>query len=161
MQNYHFAPAPAPGEFSPMGPALWQLQEIQNTTLNILRKANLWGDFEAALAAAQQATANAQLLGSLTGELKPPPPPPQVPQRPTGDIQRKSDDPVILIAFKDDTIQSATAVWADRLMLHYRTPQGAHEQVRLDRVDWKLSEDLNRRRQEEAPVRSVQAGLSQ
>jgi hypothetical protein len=139
MRNYRFAPAPAPGEIRPVGPALGQLQEIQNTTLNILRKANQVGDYEAALAAAAQATATAQLIGSLTGEMKPP----QQMSRPTGEGQRKTDEPVILIAFKDDTIQAATAVWADRLMLHYRTRQGAHEQVRLDRVDWKLSEELN------------------
>jgi hypothetical protein len=144
MQNYRFAPAPAPGEVRPVGPALGQLQEIQNTTLNILRKANLAGDYEAALAAAAQATATAQLIGSLTGEMKPP----QQMPRQTGEGQKRADEPTILIAFKDDTIQAATAVWADRLMLHYRTMQGAHEQVRLDRVDWRLSQELNRRANE-------------
>src|SRR5919205_3167439 len=73
MQNYRFAPAPAPGEIRAVSPALGQLQEIQNTTLNILHKANFAGDYEAALAAAAQATATAQLIGALTGELKPPP----------------------------------------------------------------------------------------
>ena len=150
MQNYRFAPPPAPGEIRPVGPALGQLQEIQNTTLNILRKANLYGDFEAALAAAAQATATAQLIGALTGEMKPPMPPSQ---RPAIEQQKKpGEPPTYLIAFKDDTIQAATEVWADRLMLHFRTPQGAHEQVRLDRVDWKLSEELNRRRKAESGI---------
>ena len=32
-------------------------------------------------------------------------------------------------------------------MLHYLTLEGGHEQVRLDRVDWKLSNELNGGRQ--------------
>jgi hypothetical protein len=40
-----------------------------------------------------------------------------------------------LIAFKDNTIHAATAVWTDRLMAHYITREGAHEQVLLDLVD--------------------------
>jgi len=156
MQNYRFAPPPAPGEIKPVSPTLGQLQEIQNTTLNILRKANFDGDYEAALAAAAQATATAQLIGALTGEFKPLMPPQQ---RPAVEERKKQDEaPTYLIALKDNTVQAATEVWADRLMLHYRTPQGAHEQVRLDRVDWKVSEELNRRRKEEVPVRSVQRG---
>jgi hypothetical protein len=157
MQNYRFAPPPAPGEIRPVSPALGQLQEIQNTTLNILRKANFDGDYEAALAAASQATATAQLIGALTGEFKPPMAPTQ---HPAVEQHQNSDEaPHYLIAFKDDTVVTATEVWADRLMLHYRTTQGAHEQVRLDRVDWKTSEELNRRDKEEVPVRSVQARL--
>jgi hypothetical protein len=142
MKNYRFAHPPAPGEIKPVGPALWQLQEIQNTTLNILRKANLDGDYEAALAAAAQATATAQLIGMLTGELRPAP----QATRPTAGEGQKTQPPNYLIAFKDDSIQEATAVWKDSLMLHYTTPRGGHEQVRLDRVDWKLSEELNRQR---------------
>jgi hypothetical protein len=46
-------------------------------------------------------------------------------------------------------------------MLHYRTMKGVHEQVRLDRVNWKLSEQLNQKRREVVPVRPFQAGLSQ
>jgi hypothetical protein len=157
MQNYRFAPAPQPGEIRPVSPAVGQLQEIQNTTLNILRKADFAGDYEAALAAAAQATATAQLIGALTGELKPPP---QM-SRPAKEQEQKAEPPLILIAFQDDSIQSATAVWVDRLMLHYRTMKGVHEQVRLDRVNWKLSEELNQKRREVVPVRPFQAGLSQ
>jgi len=148
MRNYRFAPPPAPGEIRPVSPALGQLQEIQNTTLNILRKANLEGDYEAALAAAAQATATAQLIGALTGDLKPPP---QTTNRPAALEQMETEKPRYLIAFKNDTVQEATAVWKDELMLHYTTPQGGHEQVRLDRVDWKLSEELNQRRKQSAP----------
>jgi hypothetical protein len=141
MRNFRFAPPPAPGEIRPVSPALGQLQEIQNTTLNILRKANLDGDYEAALAAAAQATATAQLIGALTGDLKPIRPATQ-PASLTD--EKKTEKPGYLIAFKDNTVQEATAVWKDQLMLHYTTPQGGHEQVRLDLVNWKLSEDLNK-----------------
>jgi hypothetical protein len=143
MQNYRFAPPPAPGDVRPVSPALGQLQEIQNTTLNILRKANLDGDYEAALAAAAQATATAQLIGALTGELKPV----QPPTRPAAVEEKKTEQPVYLIAFKDRTVQQATSVWKDHLMLHYMTTQGGHEQVRLDQVDWKRSAELNQKRQ--------------
>jgi hypothetical protein len=143
MQNYRFAPPPAPGDVRPVSPALGQLQEIQNTTLNILRKANLDGDYEAALAAAAQATATAQLIGALTGELKPV----QPPMRPAAVEEKKTGQPLYLIAFKDRTVQEATSVWKDHLMLHYMTAQGGHEQVRLDQVDWKRSAELNQKRQ--------------
>ena len=157
MQNYRFARPPAPGEVRQLSPALSQLQEIQNTTLSILHKANYDGDYEAALAAAAQATATAQLIGALTGEVKPP----AQMSRPASDEQEKTESPIYLIAFKDDSIQAATAVWTDRLMLHYTTRQGAHEQVRLDRVDWQLSENLNRQRKDDVPARPVRAGLPQ
>jgi hypothetical protein len=85
MQNYRFAGPPAASEIQPVTPMLAQLQEVQNTTLNILRKANLAGDYQAALAAAAQATANAQLIGAITGRLKPipavPPAPKEQPSR--------------------------------------------------------------------------------
>jgi hypothetical protein len=161
MRNYRFARPPAPGEIKPVGPALAQLQEIQNTTLNILHKSNYDWDYEAALAAAAQATATAQLIGALTGEFRPAaPPPPQAPG-PAVYEQEKTEPRLYLVAFTDNTIQAVTAVWADRLMLHYMTRQGAHEQVRLDRVDWKLSEQLNRQQRDEEPAKPVRAGLSQ
>jgi len=136
MQNYRFAGPPSPGEIPAVSPTVAQLQEVQNTTLSIMRKADFAGDFEAALAAAAQAAATAQLIGAVTGQLKPPqPPPPPAGHQPAA----------LLIAFQDRTIQPASKVWADGRMLHYLTPQGAHGQVRLDFVDWKLSSALNRR----------------
>ena len=141
MRNYHFVEGPAPGEIRPVSPAMAQLEEIQNTLLNILRKANFAGDYEAALAAAAQAAANARLMGTLTGEWKPLPPP-----RGASTDQPRREPPVYLVAFKNQPVQEATAVWRDNLMLHYKTRQGAHEQVRLDLVDWKLSTELNRAR---------------
>src|SRR6266481_3463030 len=65
MQNYRFAGPPAPSELRPTDPVVSELQEIQNTILAILRKANFAGDFEAALAATAQATANAQLRHAI------------------------------------------------------------------------------------------------
>ena len=139
MQNYRFAGPPAPGEIPQVSPTVAQLQEIQNTTLSILRKANFAGDYEAALAAAAQATATAQLIGAITGQLKPPQPPPP----PAANEPAPKAPAVYRIAFQDRTIATAPEVWADGTMLHYLTPQGAHGQVRLDRVDWKLSAALN------------------
>src|SRR6266481_4716648 len=72
MQNYHFAGPPAPGEIRPTDPVVSELQDIQNTTMAILRKANFAGDYEAALAAAAQATANAQLRGTINQRLQAP-----------------------------------------------------------------------------------------
>ena len=144
MQNYRFVQGPAPGEIKPVSPTVAHLQEIHNTLLNVLRKANFAGDYEAALAAAAQATANAQLIGALTGELKPRPGGPAPGGASTG--KPRSEPPLYLIALRNQTVQAATTVWRDKLMLHYTTREGGHEQVPLDRVDWKLSTDLNRAR---------------
>ena len=157
MRNYRFAPPPAPRDMEPVNPVIDQLQEIQSTQLNILRKANFAGEFEAALAAAAQATATAQVIGTLTGQLKPP-----QPVRPSATEQRKPQGQLYLIAGKDGTIQAASAVWTDRLMLHYLTPEGAHEQIRLDLVDWKLCSQLNGHHEtgpQARPVSSVEPGL--
>jgi hypothetical protein len=129
-QNYHFPGPPPPGEMRPTVPVASELQEIQNTLLAILRKANFAGDYEAALAAAAQATANAQWRlsrGATVDEARP-------------------KSAVYLIALKDESIHAATSHWADRTMLHYVTPQGAHEQVRLDLVDRAVTSELNSQR---------------
>jgi hypothetical protein len=94
MRNYRFAEPPAPGEIQPVAPAVAQLQEALNATLSILRRADFAGDFEAALAAASQAAALAQLIGTITGQLKPLPPPPQHPAGP----QAKPDPAAYRIA---------------------------------------------------------------
>jgi hypothetical protein len=138
IENYRFAGPPAPGEIPQVSPTVAQLQEIQNTTLSILRKANFAGDYEAALAAAARATATAQLIGALTGQLKPPQPAPPPAKEPAPKAPA-----AYRIALEDRTIVTAPKVWSDGTVLHYLTPQGAHGQVRLDRVDWKLSAALN------------------
>jgi hypothetical protein len=151
MQNYHFAGAPAPGTIPQSCPLVAQLQEIQNTILSIMRKADFAWDFEGALAAAEQATATAQLIGEITGELKPPQPPgpmPPPPMQPLPDGAKSSkpqrDGAHYLVALKDGTVETASTVSMDHRMLHYLTPQGAHVQVRLDLVDWKRTAELNR-----------------
>lgn len=140
MQNYRFSGPPPAGATATADPALAQLQEIQNTTLAILRKANFAGDYEAALAAAAQAAANAQLIGAIL-------------ERQHGPQTSKTSAPVArpkpavyLIALRDDTIQAATSYWTDATMLHCITLEGAHEQIRLDLIDRRLSAELNRRR---------------
>jgi len=140
MQNYRFTGPPAPGELRPTDPVVAELQEIQNTTLAILRKANFAGDFEAALAAAAQATANAQLRGTINQRL-------QAPQEHKTSAEPAPAKPrIYLIALKDGAIQAATSYWEDARMLHYIALEGSHEQVRLDLVDKRVSSELNRRR---------------
>src|SRR5208282_2360545 len=109
-------------------------------TLAILRKANFAGDFEAALAAAQQAVSNAQLIGAIQQRLHGPI------ARKTSADEAQPKAAVYLIALRDQTIQAATAYWADATMLHFITLEGAHEQIRLDLIDRKLSSELNLRR---------------
>jgi hypothetical protein len=137
-QNYHFAGPPPPGEIRPTVPVVSELQEIQNTLLAILRKANFAGDYEAALAAAAQATANAQLRSALAERQ----PTPQSHGATVDETRPKSA--VHLIALKDESIRAATSCWTDRAMLHYITMQGAHEQVRMDLVDRAVTSELNR-----------------
>src|SRR5437667_7688355 len=139
-QNYRFTGPPAPGEIRPTAPVISELQEIQNTLLAILRKANFSGDYEASLAAAAQATANVQLRNTLAEHQ----PSPQTNKTSGEEIRPKN--PIYVIALKDQSIHAATSYWADRTMLHYITLQGAHEQVRSDLVDRAVSSELNRQR---------------
>src|SRR5262252_3089461 len=112
MQNYRFAGPPPAGERGTVDPALGQLQEIQNTTLAILRKANFAGDYEAALAAAAQAVANAQLIGAIVERQQAP-----IPGK-TSSNGAALKPAVYLIAMRDDTIQAATSYWTEANMLH-------------------------------------------
>jgi hypothetical protein len=140
MQNYRFAGPPPPGATPVADPVIAQLQEIQNTTLAILRKANFAGDYEAALAAASQAVANAQLIGAMTERR-------QAAQTSKTSADETAPKPAVyLIALRDRSIQAATSYWSDGTMLHCITLDGAHEQIRLDLVDRKLSSELNHRR---------------
>ncbi len=160
MRNYHFTgppAAPAPDEIQPVNPVAVQLQEVQDMLLSIMRKADFAWDFDTVMAAAAEVAANARLLGAVTGQLRPPGPPPVPP--PAAPRQPPQPDPArYLIAFEDRTVEPATAVWTDRLMLHYLTPAGAHVQVRLDRVDWKRSAALNQPGQAWPPPASPPAG---
>jgi hypothetical protein len=140
MKNYRFTGPPAPGSIAPVDPVLSELRQIQDTLMSILRKADFSRNYEAALYTAQEAAANAQLIGSITERLQ------AAAAAQTGANQPNVNVPVYSIAFKDHTTDSAIAYWTDGLMLHYVTPHGAHVQVRLDLVDRDLSIRLNRAR---------------
>jgi hypothetical protein len=143
MQNYRFAGPPPPGELKSVDPVLTELREIQSKVLTILRRAKSERDYEAALAAAAQAVANAQLIGAITERQ-------QAAQ--AGSWAKSATDEApspaqfFLIALKDRTINAVTSYWVDGLMLNYITLPGAHVMVRLDLVDIGLSRDLNRQR---------------
>jgi hypothetical protein len=143
MQNYRFTGPPPPDELRPVDPVLTELREIQSTVRTILRRAKWEGDYEAALAAAAQAAANAQLIGAITEQQ-------QAAQAAksakSATDEAQSPAPFFLIALKDKTINAATSYWVDGLMLNYVTLQGVHVIVRLDLVDRDLSRDLNRQR---------------
>jgi hypothetical protein len=143
MQNYRFAGPPPPGELKSVDPVLTELREIQSKVLTILRRARLERDYEAALAAAAQAVANAQLIGAMTERQ-------QATQ--AGELAKSATDEAqspaqfFLIALKDRTINAVTSYWVDGPMLNYITLPGAHVMVRLDLVDLGLSRELNRQR---------------
>jgi len=143
MQNYRFTGPPPPGELRPVDPVLTELQEIQSVVRTILRRAKTVGDYEAALAAAAEAAANAQLIGAVTEQ--------QQAAQAAKSAKLASDEaqspaPFFLIALKDKTINAAKSYWVDGLMLNYVTLQDVHVMVRLDLVDIGLSRDLNRQR---------------
>jgi hypothetical protein len=144
MQNYHRTGPPPPSELIPADPVLTELKEIQSTVRTIMRDARFEGDYEAALAAAAQAVANAQLIGAITEHQRAV----QAPKSGADAAQPSAQlpTPLFLIALKDKTINAATSYWVDGLMLHYITLQGVHIIVRLDLVDRGLSRDLNRQR---------------
>ena len=64
------------------------MQEIQNTTMVILRNAMFADDPATALAAVWQATANVEAMAVLTGKLQAPPVP-RTPARPQAPLQMK------------------------------------------------------------------------
>jgi len=48
-----------------------------------------------------------------------------------------------LLAYKDHSVYTALAFWMENGALHYVTPQNAHNQVTLDRLDIDLTKRLN------------------
>jgi hypothetical protein len=143
MQNYRFTGPPAPGTVRPTDPVVSELWRIQNAILSIMRKARSEEDYEAALAAASQASANAQAIGAITERRAA-----EAAANTTAAVQPTLDTapPVYLIALRDHTVAAATVYWTDTWMLHYLTSQGSHVQVRLELVDRALSVRLNRER---------------
>ncbi len=144
MQNYRFTGPPPPGSVVAVDPVVSDLQQIQYTLLSVMRRAKLDYDYEASLAAAEQAAANAQVIGVITERLKSAAAP--TPAVKTAPEPADLNGPAYSIALKDHTVLFATAYWTDGLMLHFLTRQGAHVQIRLDLVDLDLSVKLNRQR---------------
>ena len=140
MRNYRFTGRLPASESNAIDSVVSELRQIQNTILSILRKTDFSKDYDAALAAAAQATANAQLIASLSVRQQTP----KTEQDCSADV--KSGAPIYLIALKDKTIDAAVAYWVDRFVLNYITLQGAHVIVRLDLVDRSWSSELNRQR---------------
>lgn len=60
------------------------------------------------------------------------------------DAEPSTDAPHYLLAFKDHTIYSAVAYWADGDTLHYFTSGNTHNQASLSLIDRALTERLNR-----------------
>jgi hypothetical protein len=143
MQNYRFTGPPPPREVKPIDSVLIELRGIQGTVRTILRRAKFEGDYEAALAAAEQAVANAQLIGAIAEHQQAME---AAQSAATAQEDAQSAAPFFLIALKEKTINAAKSYWVDGAMLNYITLQGAHVMVRMDLVDRGLSRDLNRQR---------------
>jgi hypothetical protein len=143
MQNYRFTGPPPPHEVKPVDSVLIELQGIQSVLRTILTRARFDGDYEAALAAAGQAAANAQLIGAIAQRRQSAQA--SQPAKPAAD-QTQPAPPLFLIAMKDRTIHAARSYWVDGPMLNYITLEGVHVIVRLDLVDRGLSRELNRQR---------------
>lgn len=60
--------------------------------------------------------------------------------------RRESQPPVYLVAFKDNSIQSAMACWREGAALHYVTVQGDHKTAPLTSLDEEFTGQLNRER---------------
>jgi hypothetical protein len=138
MKNYRFTGPPHPSSSVPADPVISDLRQIQNTLFSIMRKADFGEDWEAALAAGEQAAAISQLIGVMSERVA------SASRGTKDEAQAAASGPVFPIVFKDHTVESATAYWTDGLMLHYMTQQGAHVQVRLDLVDRNLTIRVNR-----------------
>lgn len=130
--GYHLAGPPTSVPMPPADPILGQLQELQNQTLTILRKADFAGDLQTALDAIAQAQRTAEIMALVTGRLTPP----QAPARPA----------LYLIALKDQSIHAAAAYWVEGKTLHYLTRDGKQEEAPLDTVDRELTLRLNHER---------------
>jgi hypothetical protein len=144
MQNYRFTGPPPPGSVRPTDPILSELWRIQDAVTRLMLQARLDWDYGTAIAAASQASANAQLIEGITEQREA-----VAAARAWAEAARSSapqapPQPLYMIAFRDHTMETAIRYWTDGPMLHYLTRGGAHVQVRLDLVDRDLSVRLNR-----------------
>ena len=78
------------------------------------------------------------------------PNPPIYEPRPKGQVMAVEEEPAApeapryLLAFKDHTVYTAVAYWADGDTLHYFTNGNTHNQVSLSLIDRPLTERLNK-----------------
>jgi hypothetical protein len=72
------------------------------------------------------------------------PTPRPTPDEPTA--KREAKPAVYLVAFKDNSIQSAMACWREGATLHYVTVQGDHKTATISSFDEEFTEQLNRER---------------
>lgn len=131
MKNYRFAGPPKPGSIEPVDPVVAQLRQIQNTILSVMRKTNYGEDYEGTLFAAEQAIDTEQVIAAVQERSEAA----AKAKAAEEEWNRQQPPPAYYIVLKDRTVEGAIVYWADRLMLHYITRQGAHVQVRRDLVD--------------------------
>jgi hypothetical protein len=124
MRNYRFVTPPPPSKFKPVDPVLTELYSIQDTVRMMLRRAKSEGDYESALAAADLAISNAQLIGAVTEQQQAAPSMKSAAE--AARLPMPSPAPFVLIALSDKTINAATSYWVDGVMLNYITLQGVH-----------------------------------
>jgi len=146
MKNYRFTGPPPAGTVTPTDPVLSELSGIQSKLRAIIRRASSDEYYEAALAAAAQASSNAQLMGVIGERLAQQPQAATAPKTASNEAASQASSPAYLIALKDQTIDIARAYWQDRDMLNYITVQGSHVIVRMDQVDFRVTNELNRQR---------------
>jgi hypothetical protein len=140
MQNYRFTGPPAPGSVQPADPVVSELWRIQDNMHWMLWRAKQDEDYWTGLAAAAQMSSNVLTIEALTERREAVAAAKAMAQQ----ARSNAPPPLYLIAFLDHTIAAATRYWTEGTILHYLTPDGAHVQTPLDRVDRSLSTRLNR-----------------
>ena len=146
MKNYRFTGPPPAGTVIPTDPVISELSGIQSKLRAMVRRAYSDEYYDAALAAAAQASSNAQLMGVIGERLAQQPQAATAPKTASNEAASQGSNPPYLIALKDLTIDIALAYWQDRDMLNYITVQGSHVIVRMDQVDFRVTNELNRQR---------------
>jgi hypothetical protein len=149
MQNYRFTGPPPPGSVQPADPVVSELWRIQNAIHWIMQRAKRDEDFETALVAASQASANVQTIEAVSERREAAAAVKAIAEEaksntPAALHQSNTPAALYLIALRDHTVETATRYWMEGPFLHYLTPRGAHVQVRMDLIDRDLSTRLNR-----------------
>ena len=126
---------PRPPEGTRPEDILAQLADVQDTTLNILRKSNYSGDWDIALFAAMEARANAGMMSAVGSDIAR-----------AQMAQARPAAAFYLLAFKNQTVQVANAYWVTDSTLHYVTRENKEVSAPLDSVDVPFTIELNRQR---------------